>query len=51
MLVIRESKIIGAVYSEGKLIICFLHFKIKYKGEMFGMECADIITTVHFEVH
>lgn len=46
MLVIRESKIIGAVYSEGKLIICFLHFKIKYKGEMFGMECAGIYSSL-----
>lgn len=46
MLVRRESNIIGAIYSEGKLIICFLPFKIKYKNEMFEMECADIYSSL-----
>lgn len=36
MPVLGETKIMCAVYSEGKLIVHFLHLKIKYKAEMFG---------------
>lgn len=41
----------GAVYSEGKLIVHFLHLKIKYKAEMFGGGMYSCLSMTHFEMH